>query len=54
MGGLGKIFYILKLWANLFFLAIFMLMSSQDVCYVKGSEENSTALRYFYLFSEAS
>ena len=45
--GLGKIFHSPELWVILFFLANLMLMSSQDVCYVKGSEQNSTAMRYF-------
>ena len=53
--GLGKNVHSLELWVNLFSLANLVLMSSQDVCYGKRSEQNSQSLEVFlYLFSAAS
>ena len=49
MGGLGKNFYRLELWVNLFLLAYLMLMLSQDIHDRKVSEQNSHSLVVFFL-----
>ena len=48
--GLGKNFHSLELWVNLFLLANLMLMSSQGVCYGKGSGQNSDSLEVFFIY----
>ena len=50
--GLGKNFHSLELWVNLFLLANLALMSSQDVCYGKGSGQNSHSLEVFFIYSQ--
>ena len=50
--GLGKNFHSLELWVNLFLLANLTLMSSQDVCYGKGSGQNSHSLEVFFIYSQ--
>ena len=50
--GLGKNFHSLELWVNLFLLANLMLMSSQGVCYGKGSGQNSHSLEVFFIYSQ--
>ena len=53
--GLDKNFHSLKFWVNLFLLANLLLMSSQGVCYRKGSGQNSHSLEVFFnLFSVAN
>ena len=49
---LGKNFHSLELWVNLFLLANLTLMSSQDVCYGKGSGQNSHSLEVFFIYSQ--
>ena len=49
---LGKNFHSLELWVNLFLLANLTLMSSQDVCYGKGSGQNSHSLEVFFIYSK--
>ena len=44
--GLGKNFHSLELWVSLFLLANLVLMSSQEVCYRKGSGKILEVLRY--------
>ena len=46
--GLDKNCHSLELWANIFLLVNLMLMSSQDVCYGKGSRQNSHRLEFFF------
>ena len=49
---LGKNFHSLELWVNLFLLTNLVLMSSQDVCYRKGSAKFSQPWGIFCLFSD--
>ena len=52
--GLGKIFHSPKLWANLFFLANFMLMYPRMYIMWKGLKKILQPWGIFYLFSAAS
>ena len=50
--GLSKDFHRLELWVNLFLLADLVLMLSQDVCYGKGSGQNSHSLEVLIIYSQ--
>ena len=50
--GLAKNFRSLKFWVNLFLLADLVLMLSQDVCYGKGSGQNSHSLEVLIIYSQ--
>ena len=46
--GLGKNFHSLELWVNLFLLINLVLMSSQYVCYGKGSGQDFLSPEVFF------
>ena len=50
--GLGKNFHSFELWVNPLLLVNLMLMSSQDVCYRKGSGWNFHNLEVFFSYSQ--
>ena len=49
---LGKNFHSLELGVYMFLLTNLMLMSSQDVYYRKGFEQNSHNLEIFFIYSQ--
>ena len=50
--GVGKNFHSLEFWVNWFLLGDLTLMSSQDICYRKGSGQNSHSLEVFFISSQ--